>query len=1089
MKNVTFAKRVYIYIFTVCTLCMVSQQCWADLEKLIIIPLPETVKNVDQPIISLNGLWKFTRTPPEKFWLKDTETKGWHDIQVPGEPFMQGFPIRQDVEYPFNRTFNIPSDFAGKKILIRFDGVYSYARVWVNGIYIKDHQGGFTTWDVDITDHVEPGKPAVLTVGVTDRSDDIARGSFYAKHNIGGILRDVRLLAVPKTHVQHLHINTDLDKNYKNAILNISAGLHFDPNNFRARLHLTLEDQQGQEIPLEQGNIDVVSSTPNENISIPISEPRLWTAETPYLYTLKSRLVIEGETVETLSTRIGFREVEVRGEQLLINGHPVKLRGVNRHSIDPLLGRVETPELALKDVKLFKSGNVNFVRASHYPPTQAFLNYADEYGLYVEDETAITWWGEIPKESALYTADFMNGLAEMIERDRNHPSIIMWSIGNESFWDPNFDKEYKYAKAIDPSRPIIWSYTEVRGPEEDISKTDIFSQHYPAFTDEVPRKGKPILLDEYAHVVSYDIPTLQRDPNIRNFWGESIAGYWSKILKNPHALGGAIWGGIDESFYSPQGMSGYGDWGVIDGWRRPKPEFWLMKKAYSPIRISAKNSLEIHQGKPLAVNVWNTFDHTNLGNLNIAWRIGSEKGVLSSVDIPPWEEGILHIPAHQGAYGELLNLQFTKDDILIDEFNLMIGKTMQKAAPQPTATPPKLIQKSSELIVTGPDFAIHFDNRSGKITKGIYQGKTLITGGPDLVLTPVLLEGWSLSNLEANIEENYALIRIAGQYGELDINYILQISSNGIITTNYTFSPPPEIIQEVGIRYDLVDAIDRLSWNRNAQWTAYPADHIGRPNGLAQRFNPAPPKKYRERPNWPWAMDTKNAVLYGMHDKGRATNDFRSMKTQIYYASIYEDTTGLGVAIDASGDQAVRMGDMIADCMVDDRVPRIQYHGNWEKEKDGMSCYETATVSKTAGDYAEFTFFGDSVKWIAPVSFKNGMADVYLDDVLVAKDVDLFTEQNIIGQRIVFEKIDLPRTQHTIKVFVTGKKHKQSLDTRVVIDGFFFADGQHPPSASSLNIMNDWGYDPLWGNYKKVLDLSNQPYSGSVTMRFTNTLP
>ncbi len=189
----------------------------------VIITIPTSVAGVKTPTVSLNGTWKFTTTPPEQFWLNSITAESWKEIQVPGEALMQGFNIMQDVEYPYKRKIHIPDDFKGKRIFIQFDGVYCYSRIWVNGIFIRNHHGGFTTWNCEITDQAIPGETAWITVGVTDRSDDISYGSAYSHHNIGGILFDVRLIALPPDPIPHFHIETVFDDTYTNANLQKSV--------------------------------------------------------------------------------------------------------------------------------------------------------------------------------------------------------------------------------------------------------------------------------------------------------------------------------------------------------------------------------------------------------------------------------------------------------------------------------------------------------------------------------------------------------------------------------------------------------------------------------------------------------------------------------------------------------------------------------------------------------------------------------------------------------------------------------------------------------------------------------------------------
>ena len=281
---------------------------------------------------------------------------------------MQGFKIRHNVGYPYKRDIKIPEDFAGHRILLRFDGVYSYARVWVNGRFVRDHHGGFTTWDCDITDFAAPGQSAWLTVEVTDGMDEISYGSGYAHHLIGGILRDVSLLAIPQDHFSHLHIETDLDADFRNARLKISAGVLFHESE-KAGISFYLCD--GTEArpaqPVAPGTDQRQSGRQN------------WTSRSRSLFsgTRSTRTSTpRGETQGRRedgpareSREIGFREVELVANRLLVNGRPVKLRGACRHDVHPLIGRRSTRDLDRRDALLAKEANINFIRTSHYPPS------------------------------------------------------------------------------------------------------------------------------------------------------------------------------------------------------------------------------------------------------------------------------------------------------------------------------------------------------------------------------------------------------------------------------------------------------------------------------------------------------------------------------------------------------------------------------------------------------------------------------------------------------------------------------------------------------------------------------------------------
>jgi len=448
-----------------------------------IIPLPKEVSGVSHPLIDLAGTWKLTTSPPSDFWINAVDPAGWTNITVPGELAAQGIPFARDNEFAFERSVEIPADAVGRKIVLRFEGVYSYARVWVNGKFVREHHGGFTSWDCDITDTVTPGQPAWITVGVTDRSDEISYASNYAKHYIGGILRSVRLVILPATHVSRLHVETDFDSTYKNATLKVMAGVaRRDTGD--VKLNLRLLNPEGKEIAISPRSLTFAAGKQEVSIEIPVSSPVKWDCEHPNLYTLEAELTVGKSSVEKLAKKFGFRKVEVRKNKLYVNGDAVKLHGVCRHDTHPLWGRRTSPEQDEKDAILLRDGNVNFVRTSHYPPTESFLEACDRHGIYIEEESAVCFvqqqWSVTAggsQSDPKFTSRYLNQFTEMIERDRSHPCVIFWSLGNESAWGTNFQKEHDYAKQEDTTRPIIFSYPETvpRG----VDCYDLFSKHYP----------------------------------------------------------------------------------------------------------------------------------------------------------------------------------------------------------------------------------------------------------------------------------------------------------------------------------------------------------------------------------------------------------------------------------------------------------------------------------------------------------------------------------------------------------------------------------------------------------------------------------
>jgi beta-galactosidase len=901
----------------------------------------DEVAGVKNPLVSLNGTWKFTLTPPANFWSDDVSPAGWADIEVPGECLMQGFEIRHNVGYPYKKEIDIPADFAGKRIFLRFDGVYSDTRVWVNGQFIRDHHGGFTSWDCDITDFIEPGQNAWLTVEVTDRDDEISYGSGYAHHLIGGILRDVSLLAVPQDHLSHLHLETDLDAEYRNAILRIDAGVNFrDAKN--ADLLFSLTDKNGTRLHLAPSRLELTHENPAGGLNIPVQRPLLWDAEHPYLYTLSAELRVGGRLVQKRTQKIGFREVEIAGNILLVNGRPIKLRGACRHDIHPLLGRRSTRDLDRQDVLLAKEANFNFIRTSHYPPSRSFLEFCDEFGLYVEEEAAVCFVGthrspeyhelSFSQDDPNITDRYLNQLAEMVEKDRNHPCVIIWSIGNENLYGANFQKEYEWAKRADPTRPVMFSYPGKVPP--GMVCTDILSMHYPSSDGDLTQYGLvakgfscgpiPAIFDEWAHVSCYNTSTLCEDPNVRNYWGESIKAFWDRTFESD-GVGGAIWGMIDEVFLLPEGPVGYGPWGIVDGWRRKKPEFWHTQKAYSPVRVLETEVKEFESGQPLRIPVYNRFDHTNLDELEIRWSVGGRNRSMPGPAIPPHEKGEMVIPAQGWKAGDSVLIQFFQESRFIDEELIRLGESEpNRGAVKSVAAGLRVEEGERGIRVSGANFAFLISRRTGMIEEGQRDGRGYLIAGPFLHLRWIkeqpagsrnefaetgrqscLLEKMDWSKKVQGVE-----VRLSGRMEKLRFQIRYLISPDGAVSTDYgLLDIPAGAPAEIGIAYELKDAA-WIEWQRKGLWSTYPDGHIGRPSGRTL-LGSSPATAYRERPAGGWATDTWDYFLQGFDRPGDGSelfsNEARSLKEYIYFYSVgFKESPGR-VTVEAGADLAVRL--------------------------------------------------------------------------------------------------------------------------------------------------------------------------------------
>ena len=917
--------------------CLLFQTAVASIEK---NPLPEEAAHhilqkaagIRRPAISLNGTWQFQYSPSHPLTA----------IQIPGEAAMQGYAIEHDKPYIYRKTFTLPADYDGNHIILRFDGVYSHARLSINGQFVREHHGGFTRWETDITPYVRPGQTNELQLEVTDRLDDISYASGYAHHPIGGILRNVTVFALPPACLYDFHFSTDFDGSFRDAVLRIGYRAQATGGTF---VEYTLTAPDGRKVELAQNRFSLQE---NENTNeLPVSSPLKWDAEHPNLYTLTVTLCNEDGVISQTSHRVGFRKIKIDGDRMLVNGKPVKLRGACRHDIHPRLGRTTTPELDSLDATLFKQANMNFVRTSHYPPSEKFLEYCDRLGIYVECETAVCFVDTYRQKNygpgksqndPVFTPRYLSQCREMVKSFRSHPSILFWSIGNESVYGINFQQSWDWVKHTDPTRPVIFSYPGSVGDREKIY--DILSMHYQDVNGNIDQwnrstrnfqgHGIPALFDEWAHPACYTYTTLQNDPNIREFWGISIDKMWAGLFDAPGGLGGAIWGYIDETFMLPEPQAGtafwkefartakpenyqgncvgYGEWGIVDVWRRQKPEFWATKKAYSPVKLLTTQIDLFTTGHPLSLPVYNRFDHTNLDEIKIVYNYkGKEKQILSP-SVAPHQKGEIILPPHNWQAGENILIQFfSSTGALIDAEQIILGKTARSFSVSENKSPLRIEETSDKIIVKGDGFEIPFCKSSGLIQNATSKGKIIIKEGPFVHLDINLnhLTGaevrksaskyqtsetdWQLKGFSYTNESEQVIFTLSGVYKTTAAEIKIAISPDGRMKLSYhTSGEPNGYLRETGLSFRLTENFNRIQWERKGYWSYYPSGAFAGNSGTEPLYH----KKqavYGEAPTRPWKSDTHN--YYYWADSGTdclrpLTQAAKGMKENIYNYSL-----------------------------------------------------------------------------------------------------------------------------------------------------------------------------------------------------------
>ena len=633
------------------------------------------------------------------------------------------------------------------------------------------------------------------------------------------------------------------------------------------------------------------------------------------------------------SVPVGFRQTEIRGTEILINGKPVKFRGTCHHDSHPLLGRAVTAELERQDLKLMREANLNAVRTSHYLPLADLPYIADELGVYVEDEGSFCWADGT--NDLRNTPRIMQLNAELLARDRNHPSVAYWSVCNESEFGYGFQRSHEWMRKADPSRPTSAATS---------ATLELATLHNPIAIPrmkQVEGLDRPMLFDESHGIfqgIFNDVAELWVDPGMRDYYVEPYVqgGIQDFFVKNKVTQGAFIWCWGDDMFCVPgrgfeygrngarchfvensyrirgRGIVGDAPWGVIDGWRRRKPEFWITKKINSPVKVKETPLPLPAAGEPISVPVENQYDFSNLSELKIRWTLGDQQGEIQA-DVPPRSTGALadSARARPSADGEILALEFTRPHgQLVDAYRMPLGRELPHPSPGTKCTPSELgILHENWLAgnvttIAGKDFQVAINDESGLLMRCVGSGEALLLELPMLHVLPTTRPqqtaarpadvGISTSSTWRKDGENVR-VTIDGRYKDFQGGYELTITPAGELTvaSSFEYTGDDFLAREIGLRFSVPRDCDVLDWDRKAEWNVYPADHIGRPRGTARAF----PETGQRRipPTGPWSQDISPM----------GSNDFRSTKRHIHWAAIhYAD--GPGVVVESNGQQHVR---------------------------------------------------------------------------------------------------------------------------------------------------------------------------------------
>ena len=916
-----------------------------ETERYALIGKPEKSKF----FISLNGEWHFyfSKNPnerPKEFYRPDFDISNWKKIDVPGHWELQGWsqPIYLDEEYPFppsppkipiirnevgsyRKSFEYPAYWRDRDIFIRFSGVRSAFYCWVNGEKVGYSQGSKTPADFNITPYVNNGKNNI-SVEVYRYSD----GSYLEGQDtwrLSGIERDVFIYSVPKTRVSDFFVQSGLDSIYKNG--EFKLGVNLTSNESNTGKHVVRVLLSG----IEEKIKTVYDSTYKTKIDSAqtiwfeknIKNVMKWNAEQPNLYQLQITLSDPfGKVLQSFTQQVGFRNIDIVDGNLRINGEVLTIRGVNRHEWDPIRGRTIDEKSMVNDIRIMKQNNINAVRSSHYPNQERWYELCNEYGLYVVDEANIEAHGmrfhnkgyeKITNDSS-WAGQWLDRGRRMVERDKNHPSIIMWSMGNEAGDGDNFKKLYKWIKKRDTTRPVVYE------PAKQKSHTDITFPMYKnlEYISDYAKTNpeKPLILCEYAHAMGNSVGNLQ--------------DYWDVIDNYKSLQGGFIWDFVDQTIYKSNdngiGYWGYGgDFkgsfyendsnfcanGLVAADRTPNPHLNEVKKVYQPIKFEA---IDLSNGK---IKITNKYNFKNLDNLNFTYHITADgksilSGELSYFKLEPGESKSLTfnlfsiIPKPGVDYFLLVEAKTKNSDKLVSKNHLTAWGQFRLPISRHTIPidPTEFLPVSMEfvdesILVKGDDFNMSFDRQSGLLNQYEYRKTSLLQNAlhpffwrapTDNDLgngMPERCEIWKnaheellLQSLDTLIIDNIARIdaMYIHQKAQAQLNIVYSIYGNGIVKIKQTLYPSGATLPELprfGMKMTVPKSFKKLDWfgrgPHETYWDRKASAKIGRYSGgvWEQTFAYVRPQETGNKTDVRWMALSNGSV--GLMAKGLPSFD------------------------------------------------------------------------------------------------------------------------------------------------------------------------------------------------------------------------
>ena len=805
--------------------------------------------------IPLNGTWKFffTQNPVERpngFAQASFDVSSWKNIQVPGNWEVQGFgiPVYVNSDYDFvsegyppymqapappyiptdfnptgiyRRDFEMPAAWEGQRIFISLDGVKSAVYLFINGQQVGMSKDSKTPARFDITDYVQSGKNVVsLEVYRWSDASYLECQDFW---RLAGVERDIYIYTQPQIRIFDFFVQSPLNEIYKDGLFSLSVNIRRHIADLKGyRLTAKLIDPSGKEVYHSAQPVADSGYTASVQFSTVIQNVMPWTAETPNLYTLYLSLQDgQAKTVETAVSNVGFRTVEIKNKQLLVNGMPILIKGVNLHEHNPKTGHYVDPKLMERDFELFKKYNINAVRTSHYPQSELFYEMCDQYGIYVIDEANIESHGmgyNLRKggtlgNNPLFEIPHLDRMMNMVERDKNHPSVIIWSMGNEAGNGVNFYTLYRWTKARDSSRPIHYERALYEW------NTDIYCPMYASIESieryaNDPQMDRPLIMCEYAHAMGNSVGNLQ--------------DYWDVIEKYDILQGGSIWEWLDHGIeakndrgetywayggdFGPKGTPSDGNF-VIDGLifpdRRPKPATEEVRKVYQSVKFTDFN-VETSE-----LEVKNGFFFTDLNKYRFVYSLKNNGKLIKqgafSLDLAPQQTKKVKFDLTKPSIkaGDLYLLSVAAVikkaepflpvgyEVAREQFPLNV---LQKSEAKPSTLPAPTLSGEEMVTINGRNFSLSIDRATGVITSYQYGGSAYILN--DFGLRPNFWRAPIDNDFGFGMPQKHAVWKRASEQALHAYNFE-SAQQNGAVIVKFSYRYP-EVQTEWFVQYRIM---------------------------------------------------------------------------------------------------------------------------------------------------------------------------------------------------------------------------------------------------------------------------------------------